>query len=235
MKNEQTIKIFKAAAEGNIKSIGKAIKNGASIKAREKGHSPLSTAAREGHLDVVKYLISLNAPVTDKALAAASVSPKNRMEILKLLQITQMRQVKPDTKFNTTVDTNVLVGAYKGDMKRLKLGLSKYGDPDSIDGLDTSALRWAARFGRVEIVEELIHAGAKVNLASKAGWTAIMEAIVAGSREIVELLIKKGADVNSVTFVNASPLYFAMEKGDDEIIDLLKKQKAKLNSPVDIK
>jgi len=232
MISEANKKLFIASVRGDIKAIGRALKEGASLKARdEKKMTALAIAARSGNIEVLQYLLDLKAPVTNEILAVAEISGTSSIEIVKMLQIVQMRQAKPQTKYNSTVDSKLLKAAFTGDLKKLKEALAKYGDADAIDGLDTTALRWAARFNHRDIVDELLTAGAKVNLQSKTGWSALMEAIVAGSAEIVDLLIKHGADVNARTFVNATPLYFAQEKGIDEIIKLLKKNKAKYQQP----
>lgn len=225
-------KLFTAASRGDIRGLKRALKMGASLRAKnENKMTALDIAAHEGLREVIECLLEHRAKVTNEAIAAAELSEKSGIEIVKLLQIAQMRQSRPSTKYNSTVDSRLLNAACDGDLAKAKKALAKHGDPDAIDGLDTSALRWAARFSHPHIVEELVKAGAKINLQSKTGWTVLMEAIVAGSTEIVEFLINHGADVNARTFVNASPLYFAEERGIPEIIKLLKKNSAELHHP----
>jgi ankyrin repeat protein len=50
-----------------------------------------------------------------------------------------------------------------------------------------------------------------VNRKSSTGWTALLQAVIAGSLETVSALIERGADVNAVTHSDASILYFARD------------------------
>ena len=63
-----------------------------------------------------------------------------------------------------------------------------------IDGI--TALMWAARFDKLDIVKALIKAGADVNLKDNMEWTALIGAARNGHTEIVKMLIKAGAKVN---------------------------------------
>ena len=72
------------------------------------------------------------------------------------------------------------------------------------------ALGEACAFGFIDVVEELLKAGANVNLHGKGGATPLMRAAVGAHSEIVELLLKSGADVNSRDDRGRTPLILLM-------------------------
>lgn len=67
-----------------------------------------------------------------------------------------------------------------------------------------TALIWAARNGRTEIVSLLLDSGANVNAITKDGFTALVHAIDNKHQETAHLLLERGADPNLVED-NCSP------------------------------
>ena len=95
-----------------------------------------------------------------------------------------------------------------------------------------------------EVVEELIDAGADVNLVGGKYGTALRAAVLpivshSGSRiDIVQMLIQAGADVNLKGGKDTSPLEVALAAGYTDIVQILldagaKPQKRPLLSPAD--
>ena len=82
-------------------------------------------------------------------------------------------------------------------------------------------------FGRKEMSEQLIGAGADVNAQSIIGVTALYISAVKGHKEIVELLIAKGANVNAKNDDGETPLNWANWRSHAETADLLRKHGAK--------
>jgi ankyrin repeat protein len=230
--NEMQGKFIQAIKQGNLKAISEALKGGAKINAGSAdGLMPLAIAAREGRLNIAQFLIKKGALIYEDALKEAGQSPKASLELLKYLQITQLRQVQPLTEKNSKLDAELLQAVYGNQVTRAKELLEKGAAPDAVDGQDTSALRWAARWGRKNIIKALLAKGADINLQSQNGWTVLMEATIYGSLDIIQLLIKNGALPNLKTFANASALYFAVEMGQSEIINWLKDQGAEYHAP----
>ena len=76
---------------------------------------------------------------------------------------------------------------------------------------DGTALIAAAHLGHVEIVRELIRAGAPLDHVNNLGWTALIESIVLGDggarhTATLEALVKAGANVNLADRGGTSPL-----------------------------
>ena len=55
----------------------------------------------------------------------------------------------------------------------------------------------AARYGYLQVVDQLLSVGTNPNVADKYGRTALMYAIEDGHLNIVRLLVKAGANMNA--------------------------------------
>lgn len=77
--------------------------------------------------------------------------------------------------------------------------------------------------GRLDIVDELIKAGADINASDNSGNTILhlvcMESKT--NKEIVEKLINGGADINAKNNDGMTPLMFACASGDPVLVDVL--------------
>lgn len=67
-------------------------------------------------------------------------------------------------------------------------------DVNSVDRNGRTALGFACRNNKIDIVRWLLEEGADINQADKHGATALMVAIAYGHTKIARLLIEKGAD-----------------------------------------
>ena len=84
--------------------------------------------------------------------------------------------------------------------------------------------------GNMELVKFMLDKGAKVNDATKDGWTPLMEAADEGHMDIVKLLLDKGAEVNAATRDGYTPLMVAVDEGYGEIAKLLMEKGAKVDA-----
>ncbi|KAG2211706.1 hypothetical protein INT47_008803 [Mucor saturninus] len=97
--------------------------------------------------------------------------------------------------------------ASHGDLLRLRqiitdTRLSPYIQLDASDDEDGSTpLIYASCFGKLEVVQYLLQAGAKVDVQDKIGWTALMWATTNGHSQIVKLLLESSAssDTKSIS------------------------------------
>lgn len=91
----------------------------------------------------------------------------------------------------------------------------------SADGFTPLGL--AAYFGHLEMVQELLAAGADPNVRSKnpLGVMPLHSALSNGSKEIARALIKGGADINAASAEGWTPLHYCAYNGDLETADLL--------------
>lgn len=172
--------------------------------------SALEAAAHQGHLDTVRYILSVNAKVTMEvsgghhanALTAAAAAPGDNVKVVELL-LARLAE--------TGVDINSPIH----------------------QGRHGSALASASAFGNMGVVECLLKAGADVNpsvnwqtessYASPLGFASIT-----GSVDIAERLLDAGADPNSAEpffGANATPIgaasYAAHDLGHKSCVQLL--------------
>jgi ankyrin repeat protein len=86
----------------------------------------------------------------------------------------------------------------------------------------TGDLSNAAAQGDLELVQQLLEAGADVNNTDSWGHTPLISACWAGHKKIVQVLLDHGADVTTTTPRGWTALRFATKLSHPEIEELLK-------------
>lgn len=79
----------------------------------------------------------------------------------------------------------------------------------------------------IQTIDVLLRGGAKVNVKSRSGWTALMMAAGEEFKEAVEMLLKYGADPKIRNREGQTALSIAEKKGHKEISGMLKEAAAK--------
>ena len=97
-------------------------------------------------------------------------------------------------------------------------------DPGNLDkrgwNNDTALIR-AAREGAVAICEELLAAGASVNLKNKDGNNALWMACVSESEHIIQMLLENGIDIDNQNDNGATALIYASSAGKTGMVKKL--------------
>ncbi len=93
-----------------------------------------------------------------------------------------------------------------------------------------TALRWAAAYGQMAIVEILLKSEAVVDAQDQEGWTALRWAAQRGHKKIVELLIRTGASVEMPSRDEWTLLQWAAQEGRNRFIQLLIDRRVNLNA-----
>jgi len=88
----------------------------------------------------------------------------------------------------------------------------------------------AAREGDLEVVERLIHDGARVNVIDDTGTTPLHWAVFGGHQDVTKALIAQGALVNVPDVDGFTPLDTASQKGFTKLVQLLIKEGANLEA-----
>lgn len=88
-------------------------------------------------------------------------------------------------------------------------------------GNEMSALMVAAKDARADIVEELVAAGADVNLRNDDDNPALWFACVSGDTAIIRYLIAHGADIDNQNVNGATCLIYAASAGKLEVVNTL--------------
>lgn len=78
------------------------------------------------------------------------------------------------------------------------------------NGVGESALMYAALFGEIKVVRQLVARGAEVN---HPGWTALHYAATGGHRDVVAFLVEQHAYVDALSPNGTTPLMMAAREG----------------------
>ncbi len=127
------------------------------------GVTPLAAAGREGHLDVVRYLLEKGA------------------------------NIRGGIGCKDCDNTTLTIAACKGRTEVVKLFLKKGARVNDRTERGQDCLDDASGCGKPDMVKFLLDRGANVNAKSEDGSTALLGATAGGHAEIVKLLLKEGA------------------------------------------
>ena len=120
--------------------------------------------------------------------------------------------------------THLRYAVQRGDAARVRWLLARGAPTEVVGGpgwfRDCTACMYASEKGFLEVVQELIAAGANVNAATADGWTALRAACYVGHTEIVRALLAAGADT-SVIVLSTSILSVAARRGHVDVIRML--------------
>jgi len=108
--------------------------------------------------------------------------------------------------------------------------LSKRIDPNIPEPDGTTALHWAVRFDEVALVERLLKAGAKADVANRYGVTPIALACESGSAAVVEQLLKAGVIPNATGPLGETALHTCAHTGNVDAAKALLARGAKVDA-----
>ena len=123
----------------------------------------------------------------------------------------------------------VTIAAVANDLPTLQVALAVGCSAANITSrYDGTALIAAAHLGHVEVVRELIRAGAPLDHVNNLGWTALIESIVLGDggprhTATLKALVDAGANVNLADRTGATPLALARGRGYAAMVAILER------------
>ncbi|CAJ0753707.1 19009_t:CDS:2 [Entrophospora sp. SA101] len=94
-------------------------------------------------------------------------------------------------------------------------------DLKSRDLSGRSQLHIHAKKGNIEMVGNLIEAGAKINITDNHGRTPLHESAYEGRYEIVNILVAMGANINATDNKFNTPLHDAVKNGHTGVVEVL--------------
>ena len=134
-------------------------------------------------------LLKMGVPVTNESMAQCTGEGRIR-EITFFLAA----GFSPDTRNKSGVPL-LNIAARNGNRETLQFLLSMEADVNlQAHDRDTSALIDSVMGRHIDLVKDLVAAGANLNIKSKDGQTALIVAVGAGDEAIIEVLLKAGAD-----------------------------------------
>ncbi|MBZ5674992.1 MAG: ankyrin repeat domain-containing protein [Acidobacteriia bacterium] len=191
-----------AARQSNGRLVKMLLDAGAKVdSANPDGETALMMAITGGDVSVVQLLVNAGANVNtieefhrQTPLMYAAASNRNAAQMVKLL-LSKGADVKPRALYT---DWPSQVTSEPRTQYR------------SVGGLN--ALLYAARGGCYECVEDLIAAGADVNLPTPEGITPLMIALDNEHNDVAKLLMDKGADLNVWDWWGRTALWIAVDR-----------------------
>jgi ankyrin repeat protein len=191
--------IFEAAQNGSVKKVRKFVESGVDVDSMSEDDlqflSPLMLAAREGHIETVRYLIAQGADVTLR-------SPANEWN-------------RDYVNF-----TAISFAIREGRIEVMKLLLEQYPGIDSpIDGFGNTALILAAGSNNYEMVKYLAEQGADTTIKNNSGSTALIFGADSDNLNLVKLLVRDATDIEVTNDYGDSPISVAEHK---KVIKFLK-------------
>jgi uncharacterized protein len=107
------------------------------------------------------------------------------------------------------------------DLPAIQSALHQSGDPNEAEADGTTALHWAVQMNRLDIVQTLISAGAKVDVKNRFGATPLMLAAINGNSSITEQLLTAGANPRAQVPQTGTVLMAAARTGNPDVIKAL--------------
>ena len=93
---------------------------------------------------------------------------------------------------------------------------------DSFDRIGLTALQYAARYNRTDVIHELLQRGADVNKRDRNhGQTALHWSAMNNSTDAIQLLLENGASTTIKDKKGRTPIDFAREYNSQEALLLL--------------
>ncbi len=200
----------------------------------EFGVSPLTEAARLSNARLVKMLLAAGAKVDsanpDGETALMTAISGGDLSVVQML-VDAGANVNTVEKFHNQTPLMYAAAANRNASKMVKLLLSKGADVKpralysdwpsqvtseprtqyrSVGGLN--ALLYAARNGCYPCVEDLIAAGADVNVPTPEGITPLMIALDNEHNDVAKLLMDKGANLNVWDWWGRTALWIAVDR-----------------------
>ncbi|XP_038716395.1 ankyrin-1 isoform X1 [Tripterygium wilfordii] len=235
---EKVQQFLNAACTGNLdhlKKVAKQLDDGkdmaktvADIKDANK-RGALHFAAREGQIDVCKYLIEE---------LKLDVDPKDESDETPLLHAarqghTEIAKYLLECGANFSIASDIGATALHqaagiGNIELLRYLLSRGAEVDSESDAGTPLI-WAAGNDQEEAVKVLLEHQANPNAATEDDVTPLLSAVAAGSLACSNLLVQAGANVNIIAG-GATPLHIATDNGNLELINCLLKAGADPNA-----
>jgi ankyrin repeat protein len=213
-----------AAQRGDVGEVRQLIARGAPINGRSAydGEVPLTVAAADGHIEIVRILLERGAEVdieTPRGTALALAAERNHPEVVRLLLDAGANAAALSPAYYDM--TPLEIAALLGHVEVVRVFLRREGGAETQRGLGT-ALWMASQQGYSEVVTLLARAGADLNAqVAPKGRSALMLAAQNGHTDTVAALLAAGADVNARNEYGGNALSSAAGNRYPDIVRLL--------------
>ena len=216
--------IIKAIIKNDYKTFKKLVADHKHVNCydTENGYSPLVLALiNQNHPLYIKDLLDANVPVEEifEGDTPLIIAIKNEHELAAaiLIKYGANRGVK------TGDDKDIVTLAMTYDCPRIFNFLFKKDIVVIKKPLmgEITYMHYAAQYGFIDIVENLLQKGISANLKVTKRYTPLMSAARNGQLETVKLLLKSGAKVNLKSKEKRTALMYASENGYSDVVQTL--------------
>ena len=209
-----------AASTGDLEAVILLVEHGADIYANARGCQPLGQAAKNGHPDVVNFLLkcgtTANTSFGNEGSPLRLAIAKGHSHVVK-----QLLKCSPQLSAGWKNDGTLLENAaYRGHVKvaRVLCDLGAAVSAPDKDGY--TAMYSAICAGHIKVFNLLLKRGADF-LTPTNGWLPLHLASWHGHLQIVRRLIEKGARVRAQDKDGCTALHRAARRGHLRILNLL--------------
>ncbi|MCB9672489.1 MAG: ankyrin repeat domain-containing protein [Alphaproteobacteria bacterium] len=115
---------------------------------------------------------------------------------------------------------SVLTAIAEGNASGLLAALNDGETPHATDVEGVPAILHAADTGRIDLVQALLEAGARIDAVDSIGWSPLMAAVAQGATQLVGFLLTHGANANHVGRED-TPLTIAVSDSTVQVVTLL--------------
>ena len=195
-----------------------------------ENRTPLTWAAQEGRLGILRQLVKLGASVNSwdvrKRTPLSRAAGKNHTAAVRFL-------------VESGADPNVCQGdgwtplmsaCVYGYEEVAEILIEHGADVNACEKDDWTPLMLASINGREAVAKILIESGATIDFREKAGRTALIQAASSGREAVTKLLIENQADVNVHGRDGRTSLGWACQIGHDAIVSILIENGADVNA-----
>lgn len=211
------------------------------------GQTPLFCAAKEGRVEIVKYLLDRGAnPRVQNHYGVSALwipAQKGVIQVVELLlNAGADSSVAPfgalADELNITGWTPLYAAMKARQFDVVKLLLQRNAEPNAVTKLGSTPFLLASEICDLDIIEACVDAGADLDFAPSGieadnlnitGQTALFMATLKDRVDVVKFLIRKGAQVNVQNRYGVSPLLLCAESGNIELVQALVDAKANVN------
>lgn len=213
--------LFDSAGHGCRAEAEALLAAGASVEARDRfGNTPLLIAARQGHEDLVGFLLDRGSRLEQRNLAGSTALLRAvQAERRKTVELLLAADADPNLA-NSQGVTPLAAAAFAGNARLVRALLEAGADPQAVDRGGKGPIVYAAGRGFADIVAALLDAGVDPDRRYGNDLTALMwaaghanDAPEAEGLATVELLLARGASVEPLDDRGRSALMIAAERG----------------------
>ena len=195
--------LHSAVASGNLLMVRELVGQGASVDAKNTAsETPLHYAAAYGHLTIVKYLEGQGADLTvtssDGLTATQTADLSGQTAVNTYLAPKTAAEARAELTRLGVAYTGAafLDSAAAGNVAVVQLFVQAGMSLETKDNRDRTALHFAARDGRLSVVQYLVGQGAS-RTATASGQTALHYAAWSGRLAVVQYLVGQGESVSA--------------------------------------